>query len=427
MRLITLLLLVCGLAFSTQAQNRGTQAQTRTPRAKQSAQMTYSCPMHPEVTKKSKGKCPKCKMDLRPVEKKETTAVADGPSTETTTTSSKMNIPDVEVLDQNGKKIHFYTDLVKGQTVAINFIFTTCTTICPPLGATFARVQKELGDKAGRDVRFISISVDPVTDTPERLKAWGAKFHAGESWTFVTGNKPEIDELLRALGASSARREDHSPTVLIGNDAQGNWTRTYGLANTSTLVNIINDAIAGNHATTQTTKPAEEPSQAQKYFTDVELINQDGKKVRFYSDVLKGKTVVVNAFFTTCTSVCPPMNRNMEKIQEALGERVGRDVFLVSMTVDPETDTPARMKEYGQKFHAGPGWIFLTGKKENLDAALYKLGQYVEKKDDHKTIFIIGNEPTGLWKKAFGIANVAEIVQVVESVVNDKGEPVKSK
>ena len=169
-----------------------------------------------------------------------------------------------------------------------------------------------------------------------------------------------------------------------------------------------------------TMTPAES-SPAQKYFTDVELINQDGKKVRFYSDVLKGKTVVVNAFFTTCTSVCPPMNRNMEKIQEALGDRIGRDVFLVSITVDPAVDTPARLKEYAQKFHAGPGWVFLTGKKENLDWALYKLGQYVETKDDHTTILIIGNEQTGLWKKAFGIANVAELVQVVESVANDKG------
>lgn len=165
----------------------------------------------------------------------------------------------------------------------------------------------------------------------------------------------------------------------------------------------------------------EQSSAAEKYFTDVELINQDGKKVRFYSDVLKGKTVVVNAFFTSCTSVCPPMNRNMQKIQEALGERVGRDVFFVSITVDPEVDTPARLKEYAKNFHAGPGWTFLTGKKENLDWALYKLGQYVEKKDDHTTVFIIGNETTGLWKKAFGMANIAELVQVVESVVNDKG------
>jgi len=193
--------------------------------------------------------------------------------------------------------------------------------------------------------------------------------------------------------------------------------------------------LAAVFTTTQAQKPAPpaephdhshmskstESSPAQKYFTDVELINQDGKKVRFYSDVLKGKTVIVNAFFTSCTSVCPPMNRNMEKIQEALGDRVGRDVFLVSMTVDPETDTPARMKEYAKKFHAGSGWIFLTGKKENLDWALYKLGQYVESKDDHQTVLIIGNEPTGLWKKAFGMANVAELVHVVESVVNDKG------
>lgn len=179
------------------------------------------------------------------------------------------------------------------------------------------------------------------------------------------------------------------------------------------------------HDHSHTTKSSAEPTAAEKYFTDVELLDQDGKKVRFYTDVLKGKAVVVNAFFTSCTSVCPPMNRNMEKIQEALGDRVGRDVFLVSLTVDPEVDTPTRLKEYAKKFNAGRGWIFLTGKKENLDWALYKIGQYVEKKDDHKTIFIIGNEPTGLWKKAFGMANVAELVQVVESVVNDKGATAK--
>src|ERR1044072_9103175 len=72
------------------------------------------------------------------------------------------------------------------------------------------------------------------------------------------------------------------------------------------------------HDHSHTSKTADASSPAQKYFTDVELINQDGKKVRFYSDVLKGKTVIVNAFFTSCTSGCPPMNRNMQKIQEAL-------------------------------------------------------------------------------------------------------------
>ena len=156
---------------------------------------------------------------------------------------------------------------------------------------------------------------------------------------------------------------------------------------------------------------------------DVELLDQDGRKVRFYTDMLKGKTVVINAFFTTCTSVCPPMNRNLEKVQEALGDRLGRDVFIVSISVDPTTDTPTRLKEYAQRFHAKPGWTFLTGKKENVDWALYKVGQYVETKDDHTTVIIVGNEATGLWKKAFGMAKAAELVQIVESVVNDKGEP----
>jgi protein SCO1/2 len=176
------------------------------------------------------------------------------------------------------------------------------------------------------------------------------------------------------------------------------------------------------HAGHTSAPKTHEPTVAEKYFSDVELIDQDGRKVRFYTDVLKGKTVVVNAFFTTCTSVCPPMNRSMEKIQEALGERVGKDVFLVSLTVDPATDTPTRLKEYAAKFHARPGWMFLTGKKENLDWALYKLGQYVENKDDHKTVIIIGNEATGLWKKAFGMARVDELIHLVKEVADDKGE-----
>jgi protein SCO1/2 len=161
-------------------------------------------------------------------------------------------------------------------------------------------------------------------------------------------------------------------------------------------------------------------SAAEKYFSDVELLNQDGKKMRFYSDVLKNKVVIINTFFTTCTSVCPPLNRNFERLQEALGDRLGKDAFLVSISVDPETDTPPRLKEYGRRFHARDGWIFLTGKKENVDWALYKLGQYVETKDDHTTVIIIGNEPKGLWKKAFGLAKPDELVKIVEDVIADR-------
>jgi len=168
------------------------------------------------------------------------------------------------------------------------------------------------------------------------------------------------------------------------------------------------------------TASAQVRSAAEKYFSDVELINQDGQKMRFYSDVLKDKVVVINTFFTSCTGVCPPINRNLEKVQEVLGDRLGKDAFLISISVDPETDTPSRLKEYSRRFHARPGWIFLTGKKENVDWAVYKLGQYVEAKEGHTNIIIIGNEPKGLWKKAFGLAKADELMKIVEDALNDR-------
>lgn len=160
---------------------------------------------------------------------------------------------------------------------------------------------------------------------------------------------------------------------------------------------------------------------ARNYFTDMELINQDGKKMRFYTDLLQGKVVIIDAFFTSCTGACPVMNRNMEKIQEWLGDRMGRDVHMISMSVDPITDTPNKLSEYSKRFHARPGWYFITGTKENMDFALQKLGQYVDAREDHTNIFIVGNERTGLWKKAFGLAKPEDLIKVVESVLQDKG------
>jgi protein SCO1 len=161
---------------------------------------------------------------------------------------------------------------------------------------------------------------------------------------------------------------------------------------------------------------------ARQYFTDVRLITQNGDSVRLYSDLLKDKVVVINAFFGSCTGSCPKMAGVLAGLQDRLGDHLGKDVFLLSFSVDPETDTPEKLKAYAERFHAKPGWLYLTGDKDNVDLALAKLGQKVARKEDHLTIFIIGNDRTGLWKKVFAPSSTAvSLMDVVNSVLHDKG------
>lgn len=175
-------------------------------------------------------------------------AVAPAPAKATVEALDRLDIPtipDIPVIDQDGKPRRFYTDLVKNRVVAVNFVFTTCTTICPPMGATFGKLQKLLGDRSGRDVHLLSVSVDPATDTPERLKAWAQKFGGGLGWTLVTGDRDEIVRLLKALGVYTPNIADHSPLVLLGNDARHRWTRAYGLAPPARLAELIDELTAG--------------------------------------------------------------------------------------------------------------------------------------------------------------------------------------
>ncbi|HEX6639677.1 MAG TPA: ABC transporter substrate-binding protein [Thermoanaerobaculia bacterium] len=170
-------------------------------------------------------------------------------------------------------------------------------------------------------------------------------------------------------------------------------------------------------ATAVAAAPAPDLRQAGlNYFTDVELVDQNGAKVRFYSDLLAGKVVVINSFFATCSGSCPVMSGTFRKIQTALGDRIGRDVHLVSITVDPETDTPDQLRKFAKAASAGPGWHLVTGSKENVSQALRKLGLLTETKETHTSVVLIGNEPKGVWKKAFGLADSDEIVRLVQEV-----------
>jgi len=242
------------ICFGPMTDSKLASAQTR---PKSQAVKRYTCPMHPEVTSIKPGKCPKCGMALRRVAttvdtgttaatNNPTNAISNAPGagTEETSSFSSSRIPDIPVYDQNGKRLNFYSDLIKGKTVAINFIFTTCTTICPPLTATFRRVQQDLALSAP-EAKLISISVDPATDNPQRLNDFAARFKAGPGWTFVTGDNTDIASLLRALGVAVSDKNDHTPMILIGNDVAGYWTRAYGLSSPTTLVKTI--AEAANH------------------------------------------------------------------------------------------------------------------------------------------------------------------------------------
>src|SRR5215470_17859872 len=105
------------------------------------------------------------------------------------------------------------------------------------------------------------------------------------------------------------------------------------------------------------------PGSDTSHFPNVELINQDGKKVHFYDDLIKGKIVAIDLIYTTCEYACPLETARLAQVQKKLGDRVGKDIFFYSISIDPEHDTPEVLRGYMEQFHVGPGWTFLTGKK----------------------------------------------------------------
>ena len=152
-----------------------------------------------------------------------------------------------------------------------------------------------------------------------------------------------------------------------------------------------------------------------KYFPDVTLTTQDGKDVKFY-DLIKGKIVAVNVIYTNCQFACPIETARMARMQQLLGDRMGREVFFVSISIDPEHDTPQVLKAYAEKFKAGPGWTFLTGKMADIDVLSKKLGLWsdpAETKDGHMPMLLVGNEATGQWMRTSALDNPAYTARII--------------
>lgn len=152
-----------------------------------------------------------------------------------------IRLPDVPVVTQDGVPKRFYSELVKGRTVAINFMYTSCSAVCSPMTATLQKVQRDLLARGGA-VEFISISVDPATDTPAVLKEYAQRFGVGPGWSFVTGEAGNVAQLLDAFGLRAGSRDDHTPLVFVTREPTGKWTRTLGLASAQSIGDAIAEA-----------------------------------------------------------------------------------------------------------------------------------------------------------------------------------------
>lgn len=152
-------------------------------------------------------------------------------------------------------------------------------------------------------------------------------------------------------------------------------------------------------ASTGTDQAASE-EKAREYFTNLEVIDQDGNRLRFYDDVLSGKVVVINFIFTNCQGACPLMTQNLKMVRDMLGVELGKDIHFVSISIDPVRDTPAAMKEFAEKQYADEdGWRFVTGDPDNLEYIVKKLGQYNDDVEAHSTLLIAANVRTAHWTK----------------------------
>jgi protein SCO1 len=165
--------------------------------------------------------------------------------------------------------------------------------------------------------------------------------------------------------------------------------------------------------TTETTTAATTPKQraARLFFSDRKLVTQHGETVAFYDDVLRDKVVLINFIFTQCTDACPTQTARLAEAQSLLADLIGNGVSLVSISVDPEHDTPHVLSEYAARFGAGDGWVFLTGAKADVDGVLRRLGQLVPIREAHTTLFLLGNAKTGHWIKVHPDAAPEEIAR----------------
>ena len=161
---------------------------------------------------------------------------------------------------------------------------------------------------------------------------------------------------------------------------------------------------------------AQGPKDGAGYFPNLPVYNQHGEKLRFYDDVIKGRIVVISFIFTSCTDICPLTTARLSQVAEDLKESFGRDIFFVSITVDPRNDTPQKLKAFSEAFHAGPGWLFLTGSLQDIRAINAKLGEQMRSLNEHRNEVVLGNDATGEWARNSVFGDLKRLVIDIRSM-----------
>lgn len=155
---------------------------------------------------------------------------------------------------------------------------------------------------------------------------------------------------------------------------------------------------------------------AGKKLPDVAVVDHTGRALHFYSDLVRGRTVFVNAVYTDCEFTCPILGQAFAKLQQSLGDRLGRDVFLVSISRDPEHDTPRKLAAWRERYHAKPGWIVVTGKKKAIDELLRALTGDATGRGGHEMVTYLGHDGSGTWLRLYGAAEPEHYERVLAGV-----------
>lgn len=168
--------------------------------------------------------------------------------------SVRLQLPDTTLLDRDGRSVRLQSDVLQDGIVVMDFVYTSCTTVCPVVSAILSRVQEALGDRVGSEVRLVSLTVDPLRDTPARLKGYAAKHGAGAGWSWLTGTPQAVNEVLKGVGTYTPNFEDHPAVIMVGDARTGQWSRYYGFVSPQVLLTRI-DALAAERTAARGGKP----------------------------------------------------------------------------------------------------------------------------------------------------------------------------